>query len=111
VVEQIRIGGVLKSFRTISSVNVQLITNVPEISSVSIIRVDLMMKEISQTLFFKWTLTRLMARESSMFIGRESFKSHIHYRYYMRGFLDALEFTFVCFWKKVKISFIKPGVR
>jgi hypothetical protein len=85
---------VLKSSLAISHVNVELKTNVSEISSVFIIRVDvgsdhmplylstLLMEtnKISETLVFNSTLTWLIARENySTFICHESFKSYIRF--------------------------------
>jgi hypothetical protein len=57
---------VLKSLRTISRENSEVKTNVSDISSASIIRIEstlTLMKEISETLVFNSTLTRLMARD------------------------------------------------
>jgi hypothetical protein len=97
---------VLKSSRAISRVNVEQKTNVSVMSPVFIIRVDvlndhmtvisqtginishiwsfatsnLMMEteEMSETLVFSSTLSRLIAREDfSSFIRRESFKSYV----------------------------------
>jgi hypothetical protein len=66
---------VLKSSRAINHVNVELKTNVSEISSVSIATLMMETAEISETLISNSTLTWLIAPEEfSTVISSESFK-------------------------------------